>query len=255
MSSMFFRYVPGDSLLHKLDPRTKIIGIMVASILIFRSGSLWGMLAIALVFLFLFLISSLPGKVILNSVSPMMIIFLFIFMFQLFFTDGRPLFSLPGLQATYEGLLLGTIVTLRFIYLLMFASLLNSTTTSSMITAGIERLLRPFPLKILGISSFDLATMMAMSLHFVPLLYDSFSDLKDAQVSRGLDMRHNPFRAVRSLSVPMIRSAFRMAEEMAMSMESRCYRGVYRTSLFQLRMKLRDWLALLLFSLLFMIGF
>ncbi|WP_406660137.1 energy-coupling factor transporter transmembrane protein EcfT [Methanolobus sp. ZRKC3] len=255
MSNLFFSYVPGNSLLHRLDPRTKIIAVMLASILIFRSGTFSEMLAIAIIFIFLLFLSSLSLNLVLDSLRPMSLILSFIFIIQLFFTEGVPMFSLLGLNATYEGLLLGSIITLRFAYLLMFASLLTATTASSLITAGIERLLRPLPLKVLGISSFDLAVMMSMSLHFVPLLYNSFRDLKDAQVSRGLNMRHNPFKAVYSLSVPMIRAAFRMAEEVAVSMESRCYQGVHRSCLFELRMRGMDWTALAIVALLFVVVF
>ncbi len=250
MTGMFFSYIPGNSLLHRLDPRSKIIGIMLASILIFRAMSVYEMLAIGVVFSILFLLSSTTVKAVYSSVYPMRIILIFIFTIHLFFTEGSSILSVFGMNISYEGLLKGSTVTLRFIYLLMFASLLTSSTPSSLITVGIERLLRPFPLKVLGISSFDLAAMMSMSLYFVPLLHGSFNDLKDAQLSRGLDMKRHPFKAMYSLTVPMIRVAFRMADDLAMSMESRCYQGVHRTSIFDLRFGRMDFLCISIFGLL-----
>jgi energy-coupling factor transport system permease protein len=255
MNNFFFTYIPGTSLLHRLDPRTKLIGVMLASILIFRSGSFSEMLSIGSIFLIILFMSSISIKVVLASIRPMLPILFFIFLIHIFFTEGIAFFSIYGVTATYEGISKGSLITLRFAYLLMFASLLSASTAASLITAGIERLLRPLPLKILGISSFDLATMMSMSLHFVPLLYSNFQDLKDAQLSRGLDMRRNPFKAVYSLMVPSIRGAFRMADGVAMSMESRCYQGVCRTSIFELKMRRLDYLFLVIFILIFFVGF
>lgn len=253
MSTLFFRYIPGNSLLHRLDPRTKIIGTMLASMLIFRSANFQEMFVVGMVFLLLLSVSSIHLKIVVSSVRPMRIILLFIFMIHLFFTEGIPLASVLGMTITYEGLFQGSIVTLRFAYLLMFASLLTASTAASLITAGIERLLRPFPLKLLGISSFDLATMMSLSLYFVPLLYISFNDLMDAQISRGMDMKKNPVKAVYSLAVPMIRIAFRMADGLSISMESRCYQGVQRTSIYDLRFAMVDLVSLLVFGLLFLL--
>lgn len=255
MSTLFFSYIPGNSLLHRLDPRTKIIAIMLSSILIFRAVSFSEMFGIGVIFLILLSVSSIPIKTVFDSIRPMRIILLFIFIIHLFFTEGTSLMYVLGLNITHEGLLQGMIVTLRFVYLLLFASLLTASTAASLITVGIERLLRPFPLKALGISSFDLATMMSMSLYFVPMLYGSFNDLKDAQLSRGMDMRKNPIKAVYSLAVPMTRIAFRMADDLAVSMESRCYQGVHRTSIFDMSFGMVDLVSLLVFGILFSVVF
>ena len=255
MSTLYFSYVPGKSLLHKLDPRTKIIGIMLASIFIFRSVNYLEMFGIGVVFFILLSVSSIPLKIAFASIRPMRIILLFIFIIHLFFTEGTSLVSVLGLTITHEGLLQGSMVTLRFAYLLMFASLLTASTAASLITAGIERLLRPFPLKLLGVSSFDLATMMSMSLYFVPLLHNSFNDLREAQLSRGMDIKKNPLKTVYSLAVPMIRIAFRMADDLAMSMESRCYQGVRRTSIFDLRFARLDFVSMIAFGILFALIF
>lgn len=248
MKSSLFRYVPGTSFLHTLDPRVKITAMLIASISIF-TASFRETAALVLVFIFLLFLSSLSLRIILESLRPMVFFLAVIFFFQLFFTEGDPFFSLAGLNVTYQGLTRGALLTLRFLLLLIFASLLTATTSPSMMTVGIERMLRPLPLRKLGISSFDLATMVFLSLHFVPLLYGSFNHLRDSQVSRGLDMKRNPFRALCSLSVPMVRTAFCSAEEVAVAMESRCYQGSYRSSLHEPLMQKKDITALLLFSI------
>ncbi|MBN2109961.1 MAG: energy-coupling factor transporter transmembrane protein EcfT [Methanosarcinaceae archaeon] len=244
MRSLFFTYIPGSSPLHILDPRTKIVAVMIASIVIFRSSSLTGIMCIGTVLLILFLISGVSYRVALASVRPMMVFLAIIFLMQLFMTGENAIFKLSGFKATWEGLHTGTLLITRFVYLLLFASLLTATTAPSMLTVGIERLLRPLPLRKTGISSFDLATMMSLSIHFVPLLHEKFEHLMDAQVSRGLDLKHDPFRTVHSLSVPMIRTALRSSEEVAFAMESRCYQGISRTSLFDPAIQKKDFLAL-----------
>lgn len=249
MSNLFFGYIPGTSPIHSLDPRTKIISVMVASIIIFNSGSFREMALIGAVFLALFSISRISYRAPLSAVRPMMIFLIIIFLMQLFLTGETILFSLAGFNATQEGLYAGLLLTWRFVYLLLFASILTATTTPSMLTVGIERMLRPLPLEKAGISSFDLATMMSLSIHFFPLLYEHLEKLKDAQMSRGLDLKKNPLRTIYSLSVPMMKIAFRSAGEVSLAMESRCYQGVSRTSLFEPRMQRMDFAALLGFAL------
>lgn len=249
MNPLLFRYVPGSSFLHMLDPRVKIIAMLLASISIFMSSTFREMTAILLVFSLLLIISSVSFRVVLGALRPMLVFLTMIFILQLFFTGGDPLFSLMGLDATCQGLVRGSLLTLRFIFLLMFASLLTATTSPSMMTVGIERMLRPLPSRKLGISSFDLATMMSLSLHFVPILYESFSHLRDSQLSRGLDAKKNPASALYSLSVPMVRAAFSSAEDVAVAMESRCYQGDNRSSLHEPHLQKKDLLYLLFFGI------
>ncbi|MCQ6962519.1 energy-coupling factor transporter transmembrane component T family protein [Methanolobus chelungpuianus] len=248
MSALLFRYVPGDSFLHLLDPRVKITAMLVASISIFMSSTFREMAAISLVFSLILLISSVSPRIVLGSLRPMLVFLFLIFILQLFLTGGDSLFSLMGLDATYQGLVKGSLLVLRFILLLMFASLLTATTSPSMMTAGIERMLRPLPSRKFGISSFDLATMMFLSLHFVPLLHENFSKLRDSQLSRGLDAKKNPALALYSLSVPMVRAAFGSAEDVAVAMESRCYQGDHRSSLHEPQLRKKDLLSLLSFA-------
>ncbi|WP_319508761.1 energy-coupling factor transporter transmembrane protein EcfT [uncultured Methanolobus sp.] len=251
MDNLFLSFIPGDSILHRLDPRTKILGLMLASICILEASSFEEIALITLVFMFLLVACKLPLRHFARSVRPMMLFFLLLFLMQLFFTEGTAIFHFKWLTASYEGLILGTILTLRFIFLLLFAALLTATTSPSKITAGIERLLRPLPLKYIGITSHDLAMMMSLSIYFVPMLYDNFRTLRDAQLSRGLDIKKEPVKAIFSFSVPLISISVRAVEEVALAMESRCYVGTGRTSMHVLELKSSDYLSLILYGILF----
>jgi len=245
MDDLLFVYVPGSSLVHRLDPRTKIIAVMLISIFIFRAGTFFEMGTFVMIFALLVLLSKVSIRIFLKAIQPMIVFFTFIFLMQLFLTEGEALFSAGFIHPTREGLMLGTLLTTRFILLVLFASMLTATTRPTMITNGIERMLRPLPLKFIGISSFDLATMMSLSIRFLPLILDNARQVRDAQLSRGLDIRHDLLRGVSAISVPMIMSSMRMADDLAVAMGSRCYQGEHRTALFELRMRTIDWFALL----------
>lgn len=246
MNEFFFSYVPGRSFLHRLDPRTKLLSTMLLSIVVLRASDFQDIAALSSVFL----VFSLPAKLGIRhhfkALRPMLFFFLFIFLVQSMFSGGESIFSMGMLGISYEGLWKGALVTSRFILLVLFASLLISTTSPALLTLGIEKMLRPLPLSLLGISSHDLAIMMSISMRFVPLLHISLEQIAQAQVSRGMDLRRNPLKGVSSLAVPMVHSTLRMAEDMSMAMESRCYQGIYRTSMFELKMHKEDLSSLLI---------
>ncbi|WP_342306278.1 energy-coupling factor transporter transmembrane protein EcfT [Methanolobus sp. ZRKC5] len=251
MNNLFLSFVPGSSLLHRLDPRTKIIGLMLASICILEASSFVEIVLIAFVFLSLVIACKLPSIHFVRSVRPMLFFFAILFITQLLFTEGTIIYRFKWISVSYEGLVLGSIITLRFIFLLLFAALLTATTSPSRITTGIERLLRPLPLKYIGISSHDLAMMMSLSIYFVPLLYDNFRSLKEAQFSRGLNIKKAPVKAIFSLSVPLVSSSVRRVEEVALAMESRCYSSLGRTSIHVMMIKKVDYLFFFLYSIIF----
>lgn len=243
MHETAFNYIAGDSLLHRLDPRTKLSGVMLLSILVFQEESFMGMALFTTFFLLLALGSKLSPGLLLRSVRPLALFILFIFCIQLFLTGGEgthPLFSVSVIHPTKEGLKLGSLLALRFSLLLLYTALLTATTLPSQITNGIERLLRPLPLKFLGVSSFDLASMMALSIRFLPTFLENTNSIRAAQLSRGLDFRHSILKGITSLTVPLIRKSLRSAEEVAVAMESRCYQGEYRTSLYELKFQKLD---------------
>ncbi|MFP4654238.1 MAG: energy-coupling factor transporter transmembrane component T family protein [Methanohalobium sp.] len=244
MYDFFFNYVPGNSPIHKLDPRTKLIVVMVVSIFIFNTETFFELGIIAGFFSLTAFISGINYRIFLNTLRPMSIFFIFLFIIQLFLSEGVPIITLGFVHPTYEGLETGLQITTRFILLILVASLLTATTRPELITNGIERLLRPLPLRVLRVSSFDLATMMSLSIRFIPLLFDNAKKIQYLQVSRGMDFKHNIFKSFSSIAVPVIMSTKRTAQGIAIAMGSRCYQGKYRTSLFELEMKKADWIVL-----------
>ncbi len=241
MTDMFFAYVPGNSLVHSLDPRTKLLFVMCVSILIFRLSTpihLGGML---IFFLVLMLISGVGMDVFLRSLRTIAIFVFAIFMMHLIFTPGTPVMDsvyVSLLPASFEGLVKGFVLAMRFCLLVLFATLLTATTRPGQITCGIERLIRP--LKLPGVSSFDIATMMGLTIYFIPNLLNISNDIRDAQKARGLYLRHGPFKGLMSLACPVLAASLRMVNDVSMAMESRCYQGVYRTCLYQLQMSGTD---------------
>ncbi|MDK2827167.1 MAG: energy-coupling factor transport system permease protein [Methanolobus sp.] len=241
MNDLFLSYVPGKSFLHRVDPRTKVIGLMAVSFCILKVSSFEAMALISLIFAILIIVCHLPLLHFVRSVRPMLPFFTFIFLMQFLFTEGNSIFEFGLLTGTYEGFLFGSILALRFIFLILFAALITATTSPAGITAGVERLLRPLPLRCAGISSHDLAMMMSLALYFVPMLFDSFRDLRDAQISRGLDIRKEPVKAIMSLTVPLVRMSLRSVDEVALAMESRCYTGEGRSSMYLLEFRSLDY--------------
>lgn len=251
MHEPVFSYMPGISLIHKLDPRIKIVVLMLLGILAFRIESFLGIGALFMLFFVLALLSRLPKSIFLRAVRPMVLFITFIFLTQLFFSEGKPFASFWILKPSVEGLENGLSFAARFTLLLLFAALLTASTDPSAITCGVEKMLRPFPLRWLGISSFDLATMMNISIAFLPLLFERVERTKAAQAVRGMDFVRNPFHSVPALAIPLLWGIIRDAEELALAMESRGYQGKNRTSIHELSMKKRDWIALIIILLFF----
>ena len=183
MDEILLSYVPGDSFIHRLDPRTKIIAVMTMSFIVFRTATLPELGVLAAFFVFVAAISRVGMRLHLKAVRPLVIFFGFIFLMQLFLTPGRALFSAGPIHPTFEGLVQGTLVTTRFVLLILFASILTTTTRPTMITGGIERMLRPLPLGRLGITSFELATMMSLSIRFIPTILENARQIRNAQMA------------------------------------------------------------------------
>ena len=244
MNELFFSYLPGKSILHRLDPRTKLISVMLLSIVVLRASTFKTIGLLFCIFFTLSLLARLGIRHHLNSLRPMLLFFIFIFAVQAMSSGGEGLFSIGPVAISSEGIWTGGLVASRFVLLVLFASLLLSTTRPALLTLGIERMLRPLPLSLLGISSYDLAIMMSISMRFVPLMHGNLSQILQAQFSRGMDLNRHPLKGVSSMAVPMIHSTMRMAEDLAMAMESRCYQGVHRTSMFELKMHKEDFFSL-----------
>jgi energy-coupling factor transporter transmembrane protein EcfT len=237
------QYLPGDTVVHRLDPRVKILSVVALGPLIFGATPA----EVALISALLILLSGaarLTPRAALRALQPVLLFMALIFLVHLLFTPGRPLLSLAPLplSITREGLSQGAYVTWQFACLVLAAAILTLTTPPSALVAGIERLLRPF--KRVGIPSQDIAIMIAMALRFVPLLLQEYERLRMAQMARGADFSTGSFsmrtRAVTVLAVPLLLAAFRRADELATAMEARGYRRGPRTTLRELALSGRD---------------
>lgn len=240
MNNLFLSFIPGQSFLHRLDPRAKILGVMLGSICILSISSYEGIVLAAGIFLVFVVLSGLPVIHFLHQLKPTLIFFLLLFVLQLFTVSGKPFFTIGQISATYHGFETGLIMILKFAFLILFAALLTSVTSPSEITAALEKLLHFLPVRYLGVSSHDLAMMMSLALYFLPFLYAGFRDLMDAQVSRGLDIKKKPLKAIFSFSVPLVRLSVRRVDEVALAMESRCYSGSLRTSVYNMKFRPED---------------
>jgi len=219
------RYIPSDSPIHRLDPRTKIISILIMSISIFLLKNIWSYSLLAIFLLAVILSAQLSIKFVLRGLLPLLWIIIFTFLLHLLFTPGSPIASFGPLKITEEGLCLGAFIALRLIFLLLVTSLLTLTTSPEKLTKGLEFLL--LPLKLVGMPSHKIAMMMTLSLRFVPLLLEEVDKLIKAQKSRGSDFSHrNPIKRIRAIIpivVPLLGNLFRRADEFALAMESRAY--------------------------------
>ena len=242
------QYYQTDSVLHRMDPRTKLIGIMVfvISLFIFRNA-----LAFAVVAVFLFLamwLSKVPFSYMVRGMKGIMFLLMVTVIFNLFLTPGIPLVQFWRLQITDEGLRNAIFTTIRLIFLILGGSLLTLTTTPNNLTDGLESLMKP--LKLFRIPVHEVAMMMSIALRFIPILLEETDKIMKAQMARGADFEHGGIiaraKSMIPILVPLFVSAFRRANDLAMAMEARCYRGGDgRTKMKPLKYNSRDILAFL----------
>lgn len=221
------QYFPGNSAVHRLDPRFKIIITGVFIGMLFSADGFLG-LAVGAVFLTVsFLLSKIPLKLMMKSLKPIIPIILFTSVLNIFFLDGVPLLRLGFIKITDEGLRTSAFMIIRIIALIMGSSLLTYTTSPITLTDAIERLLSP--LKKIKLPVHELAMMMTIALRFIPTLIEETDKIMSAQKARGADMETGSLvqraKALTPILIPLFVSAFRRAEELATAMECRCYRG------------------------------
>ncbi|GAB1476264.1 energy-coupling factor transporter transmembrane protein EcfT [Bacillota bacterium] len=221
------QYYPGDSPVHRLDPRVKIISTFAYLISLFLVRDFIGF-AIAIIFLgILISVSKVPVRFIFKGLKPIFFIIIFTFTVNMFMTKGELLVSVWFLVITKEGLYNAFFMGLRLVLLIIGSSLLTLTTKPINLTDGIERLLSPF--RRIGVPAHELAMMMTIALRFIPTLLEETDKIMKAQMARGADFETgNLLRRAKSLIpllVPLFISAFRIAQDLAMAMEARCYRG------------------------------
>lgn len=237
------QYYPGDSFLHRMDPRAKILCTMIFIIAIFLANNPFSYLLVAAFTLGAISVSGVPYKLVWRAVKPLWFILLFTLAIHVFTTPGTELFSWKFIHISEEGIRNGEEMTLRLVFLIAFTSLLTYTTSPIVLTDGIEALLMPF--KRIGVPAHELAMMMTIALRSIPTLLEETDRIMKAQSSRGADfVNGNLWQRAKNmvpLLVPLFISAFRRADDLATAMEARCYRGGEgRTKMHQLAYTWRD---------------
>lgn len=238
------QYVPGQSVIHKMDPRTKIIGVVLYMIGLFLAKDMQGYILVTIFTCGIVLISGVPLIMLIKGIKPLWIILVLTLGLHIFMTEGHLLWQWGFLKITQEGLEQGIFMALRLIYLVTITSLLTLTTTPILLTDGIERVLKAMFIPV----AHELAMMMTIALRFIPTLIEETEKIMKAQMARGADFDSGGIlaraKSLIPLLVPLFLSAFRRADELAMAMEARCYRGgENRTRMKQLKMNTRDYVA------------
>lgn len=250
------QYFPGETPIHRMDPRIKIISVFLFIISLFFVDR-FSMYALSALFLiFTIVISKVPFKYILKGLKPIAVLITITFFINVFMTKGEVLYRIGPLTATKEGLAQAGFMAIRLVLLVVGTTLLTLTTSPISLTDGIEKLLNPF--KRIGVPAHELAMMMTIALRFIPTLLEEADKIMKAQMARGADFESgNVVRRAQNLIpllVPLFISAFRRADELSMAMESRCYRGgENRTRMRELLLVKADYIALAM-SITYFIG-
>ncbi|PZF88544.1 cobalt ABC transporter permease [Listeria ivanovii] len=250
------RYIPGNSWLHKLDPRAKITAVMAFIAIVFLANN-WQTYALMFLYvLYLVLTSKVPFLFFIRGLQPIFWLILITLLLQVFFTKGGTiLVDLGPLQITTLGLANGAMMFCRFVLIIFMTTLLTLTTSPIELTDGLEKILAPFRLVHLPVH--ELALMLSISLRFIPTLMDETEKILKAQKARGVEFTSGKWRdrikAIIPLLVPLFISAFKRAEDLAIAMEARGYRGgTGRTRFRLLRWRFAD--TFLLISLVILSG-
>lgn len=228
-----FQYFPGESVIHRLDAKTKIMLSMLYIIIVFTVQNFFAYALLAVFTLGVIKLSTVPLKFILKGIKPIMFFMIFTALLNLFMTDGEvvKIYGTPlswGIfSVTYEGVRFSVFMVLRIMFLVLGTSLLTYTTSPITLTDGIERLLKPF--SKIGLPAHEIAMMMSIALRFIPSLLEETDKIMKAQMARGADFTSGSLvkraKALLPMLVPLFISSFKRADELAVAMESRCYHG------------------------------
>ncbi len=240
------QYFPGKSVLHRLDPRMKILLTVGYIIMLFSVSNPLGLCVGILFLVFAYAISGIPPRMITKSLKPVIPIIIFTTVLNMFFVKGDPLFDWWIFHISRQGLLTAVVMTIRIICLIAGTSLLTYTTSPITLTDGLERLMKP--LKKVHFPVHELSMMMTIALRFIPTLIEETDKIMNAQKARGADLESGGImqraKALVPILIPLFVSAFRRADELALAMECRCYRGdVGRTRMKQLHYSWQDGVA------------
>ena len=242
------QYFPGNTFIHRLDPRTKLVLTIVYIVVLFVAHTWTAYALVALFLIACVVVSRIRPKALLRGLKPLFIIILLTAILNLFYTSGEPLVKIWVLTITREGVRSAVLMVLRIMMLVCGTFLLTYTTAPMQLTDGLESLLSP--LKKIHVPVHELAMMMSIALRFIPTLIEETDKIMSAQKARGADFETGGLiqkaKALLPLLVPLFISAFRRADELATAMESRCYNGGEgRTRMKQLRYSTRDLAAAL----------
>lgn len=256
------QYIPGESFVHKLDPRVKILLSMIYIVDLFIIDNFWGYLFILGFTAMSIIISKVPFKYIYKGLKPIFVLLLITALLNIFMTGGTsgepPLWQWKFLKVYKDGLILAAFMIIRLVFLIIGTSLLTLTTSPIELTDGLEKLLNPF--KKIGLPAHEIAMMMTIALRFIPTLIDETDKIMKAQMARGADFESGNIlsraKNLIPLLVPLFISSFRRADELAMAMEARCYKGGSgRTRMKVLKLHNEDYVAMSITAVLVVISF
>ena len=244
------QYFPGDTVVHRLDPRTKIVLLIVYIVALFQAVSWWSYALVAFVTVLAMFLGHITQKNIFKGLKPMLFIIALTALLNVFYTKGTPV--VEGWIITWEGIGRSAQMILRIVLLIAGTFLLTYTTSPIALTDGLEKLLNP--LKKLKVPVHEMTLMMSMALRFIPTLIEETDKIMSAQKARGADFETGSLmqraKALLPILVPLFVSAFRRADELAVAMESRCYHGGEgRTRMKQMKLQGIDYAAFALGAL------
>ena len=221
------QYYPADSVIHKLDPRTKLFATLLFIISVFSFDGIVGFIVMTAFLFGVIALSRVPLSFMLRGLKAIMILLVIAGLFNLFLTPGQVLWSLWKIHITREGLRNAVLMTIRMVYLIMGSSVMTLTTTPNQLTDGLEKALKP--LQKINVPVHEIAMMMSIALRFIPTLIEETDKIMKAQMARGADFETGGLikkaKNMVPLLVPLFVSAFRRANDLALAMEARCYVG------------------------------
>ena len=247
------QYFPGNSLLHRLDPRMKLTLTMLFIVLVFLPQNWFGLLAVLAFLAVVVGLSRLPAKLLWRSIKPVLFLVAFTSVLNMVYVtgEGEPLLAFWVIKIYPEGVATAVFIAVRILCLIAGSSLLTYTTTPTALTDAIEYLLSP--LKVIKVNAHELAMMMTIALRFIPTLMEETDKIMSAQKARGADLESggllSRIKALVPILIPLFVSSFRRAYDLARAMECRCYQGGEgRTRMKKLQTAPRDWVALTVYA-------
>lgn len=225
---IFGRYIPGDSYIHRLDPRAKLIGAMLFILLIFLANNPLTYLGMIIFVLVALKLSNIPLSFFVNGVKPLIWLILFTVLLQVLFTSGSTiLFQFGPIVISVEGIINGVYIFFRFVLIIFISTLLTLTTMPLELTDAIESLLKPF--KVVRLPVHEIALMLSIALRFVPTLMDETEKIMNAQRARGIEFGEGnliqQMKNIVPMLIPLFVSSFNRADDLATAMEARGYHG------------------------------